>query len=90
MRIKTIEIVNYRAFHGRHKINAGGKNLFIYGENGSGKSSLYYVLKDFFQASMESIDLGQVENIFVTEAQRGSCAVSVTFNPNSNSGRRNQ
>lgn len=50
MKIETIEITNYKAFLGKYKINVGGKNLFIYGENGSGKSSLYYALKDFFQA----------------------------------------
>jgi len=48
MRIQTIEIIDYKAFLGSHKINVGGKNLFIYGENVSGKSSLYYALKDFF------------------------------------------
>jgi len=90
MRIKTIEINNYKAFHGKHKINVGGKNLFIYGENGSGKSSLYYALKDFFQSSMEAIDLSTVENIFVPEDKQGSCAVTVTFNPNSDGRRRNQ
>ncbi len=53
MRIKTIEINNYKAFYGKYKINVAGRNLFIYGENGSGKSSLYYALKDFFQSSMK-------------------------------------
>lgn len=57
MKIQTIEISNYKAFHGRYDIKVGGKNLFIYGENGSGKSSLYYALKDLFQASIEDIDL---------------------------------
>ena len=55
MKIKVIEINNYKAFYGKQKINVGGKNLFIYGENGSGKSSLYYALKDFFQSSIEDI-----------------------------------
>lgn len=41
MRIQTIEIIDYKAFLGTHMIHVGGKNLFIYGENGSGKSSLY-------------------------------------------------
>jgi len=44
VRIQTIEITNYKAFYGTHKIDVGGKNFFIYGENGSGKSSLYYAL----------------------------------------------
>ncbi len=47
MKIETIEINNYKAFYDKYKINVAGKNLFIYGENGSGKSSLYYALKDY-------------------------------------------
>ena len=46
MRIHTIQITDYKAFLGTHKIEVGGKNVFIYGENGSGKSSLYYTLKN--------------------------------------------
>lgn len=79
MRIKSIEIKNYKAFHGTYKINVVGKNLFIYGENGSGKSSLYYAVKDFFQSSMESIDLDAVENIFIKPVHRGQCSIEVKF-----------
>ena len=82
MKIQTIEITDYKAFHGTHKIDAGGKNLFIYGENGSGKSSLYYALKDFFQSSMEDIDLAQLENLFVPPGKSGKAAIRVTFKPN--------
>ena len=46
MRITKIEIKNFRAFRGTYIINLKkGKNLLIYGENGSGKSSLYFALK---------------------------------------------
>lgn len=83
MRIKTIEIHNYKAFYGdQNKIEVEGKNLFIYGENGSGKTSLYYALKDFFQSSMETIDLKEVENIFIDPAKQGEVKVILTFNPN--------
>ena len=57
MRIQVVEVTNYKAFFGTHKIKVGGKNLFIYGENGSGQSSLYYALNDFFQSPIEDIDL---------------------------------
>jgi len=90
MNIKTIEINNYKAFYGEHKINVGGKNLFIYGENGSGKSSLYYALKDFFQSSMEDIDLNNLENIFIEEDKKGNSYIKVTFNPNSGNKYKNQ
>ncbi len=79
MKIQTIEISNYKAFYGTYEIKVEGKNLFIYGENGSGKSSLYYALKDFFQASIEEIDLNSLENIFIPEDQEGSAAIKVTF-----------
>lgn len=82
MKIQTIEITNYKAFHGNHLIKVGGKNLFIYGENGSGKSSLYYALKDFFQASIEDIDLNELENIFIPDDKKGNAAIKVTFKPN--------
>jgi hypothetical protein len=82
MRVQSIEITNYKAFLGTHQFKVGGKNLFIYGENGSGKSSLYYALKDFFQASTEDIDLTEAENAFVLDADKGKAAVKVTFKPN--------
>lgn len=87
MKIQTIEITNYKAFLGTHKFNVGGKNLFIYGENGSGKSSLYYALKDFFQASIEDIDLAELENAFVLEADKGKTSIKVSFKSNPASGK---
>ncbi|QTA87476.1 AAA family ATPase [Desulfonema magnum] len=50
MKIRTIELKNYRAFYGTHTISVQGKSMLIYGENGSGKSSLYKALEDFFAA----------------------------------------
>lgn len=89
MRIKTIEINNYKTFYGKEEIKVNGKNLFIYGENGSGKSSLFYALKDFFQSSIEEINLNEVENIFIKDSQKGNCYVKVIFNPNSEGKHRN-
>ena len=81
MKIKSIEITNYKAFLGTHELKFGGKNIFIYGENGSGKSSLYYALKDFFQSSVEEIDFTALENIFINESERGSGKIKVTLKP---------
>lgn len=81
MRIKKIEIKDYKAFYGEHEINLAGKNLFVYGENGSGKSSFYYALKDFFQSSIEAMDYDETENIFLTQKQKGKGYIKVTFNP---------
>jgi|AntAceMinimDraft_11_1070367.scaffolds.fasta_scaffold02866_1 energy-coupling factor transporter ATP-binding protein EcfA2 len=81
MRIKKVEIRDYKAFYGNNELNVDGKNLFIYGENGSGKSSFYYALKDFFQSSSETLDYDETENIFLTQRQKGKGFIKVTFNP---------
>lgn len=50
-KIKQINFKDYRAFLGnKNKLELDGGNALIYGENGSGKSSLYLGLKDFFCA----------------------------------------
>lgn len=81
MRIKNIEIKDYKAFYGKQEINVEGKNLFVYGENGSGKSSFYYALKDFFQSSIETLNYDETENIFLTKKQKGKGHIKITFNP---------
>lgn len=81
MKIKKVEIKDYKAFYGKNEFNVDGKNLFIYGENGSGKSSFYYALKDFFQSSTETLSYDETENIFLTKAQKGKGYITVTFNP---------
>ena len=55
MRITDIEIKNFRAFPKTYKINLSksGKNLLVYGENGSGKSSLYFALKYFLESGVD-------------------------------------
>lgn len=50
-RLTRIEVNNYRAFRGRFEIDLpSGCNLLLYGENGSGKSSLYNTLTDFLES----------------------------------------
>jgi len=54
VKITNIEIKNFRAFPQIYHINLhnAGKNLLVYGENGSGKSSLYLALKYFLESSV--------------------------------------
>ena len=58
MKITNIEIKNFRAFPKSYQIDLhnAGKNLLVYGENGSGKSSLYLALKYFLESGVELSD----------------------------------
>jgi len=53
MKIKTLKLNNYRSFLDENNISFenSGKNIFIQGENGSGKSSICKSINDFFEAS---------------------------------------
>jgi energy-coupling factor transporter ATP-binding protein EcfA2 len=77
MRITDIYIKNYRAFYGEHHIclDKDGKNLMVYGENGSGKSSLFTALQDFLKSSVSKIDVE--ENIFVPTSQKNTASIKV-------------
>ena len=71
MRITEIEIKNFKAFYRTYRINLRktGKNLLIYGENGSGKSSLYFALKLFLESGEDlSHRFENNQNIFITDA----------------------
>ena len=71
MRITEIEIKNFKAFYGTYRIDLrkSGKNLLVYGENGSGKSSLYFALKLFLESGEDpSRRFENDQNIFVTDA----------------------
>lgn len=54
-KITSIEFVNYKAFYGEGEQNKitipEGKNLLIFGENGSGKTSIFEGLKQFFNST---------------------------------------
>lgn len=79
LRIKTLTLTDFRAFPGPapQAIEFGGKNLLVYGENGSGKSSLFYALTDFFSVK-NTRSLREYKNVF-SGAPETSCAVEVEF-----------
>lgn len=55
MKIVKISIDNYKAYIQKEIISLpNGENLLIYGENGSGKSSLFNALKHFLLSSRDS------------------------------------
>ena len=52
--ITRIEIDGFKAFPENFVLDLeGGKNLLLYGENGSGKSSIYYALHAVFQSILK-------------------------------------
>lgn len=50
-KINSIKFKNFKAFFGEETIQLDGKNLLVYGENGSGKSSIFWGLYTFLQSS---------------------------------------
>ena len=48
--ISKIEIEGFKAFPKYFPLDLGDKNLLMYGENGSGKSSIYYALHALLQS----------------------------------------
>lgn len=48
--ISKIKIDGFKAFPKEFELVLGGKNLLLYGENGSGKSSIYYTLHALLQS----------------------------------------
>jgi len=86
MKIQTIEIKNFRGFYQAHPINLHniGKNVILYGENGSGKTSLFLALKSFFHAAQNNRFIDDTErnlNNLNTEANEETY-VKLTLNQN--------
>ena len=85
-KIQRLTLRNFRSFKGKHQISLGkkGKNLLVYGENGSGKSSICTAIDIFFQAEDQRRKLNLRErhaNIFSTEKGKDRVAISLKFTP---------
>jgi AAA15 family ATPase/GTPase len=67
MRITKIELKGFRVFHGGYQIDLGkeGRNLLVYGENGSGKTSLYEAINLFLSSRPPLPEFVANRNIFV-------------------------
>jgi AAA15 family ATPase/GTPase len=50
--IHTLKIKNFKAFPVEQTFNFEGKHVLIYGENSSGKSSIYWALYTLLQSSI--------------------------------------
>ena len=54
--INKIHITGFKAFPNDFELELEGKHLLLYGENGSGKSSIYYALHCLFQSPFKQYD----------------------------------
>ena len=84
-RIKEIRIKNFKAFQEEQSFQINGKNVLVYGNNGSGKSSLFWALYTLLQSSTKDdagvqkyfkkyVDLDTfthqtLKNVFVDDAE---------------------
>ncbi len=75
VRIESIRLFNYKFFHKKFNLPVNGENLLVYGENGSGKSSVYNALE--LLADKSFIDFEKNKNIF---AQDDEVFVEFGFN----------
>lgn len=79
VKIKTLSLTDFRAFPGPAPtlFELNGKNLLVYGENGSGKSSLFHALRGFFSFAKPP-NLLDLRNSF-SNAGIGNVRVEVEF-----------
>jgi len=64
--MKSFTIKGFKGFDNEITIDFtnNGKNLVIYGENGSGKTSIMEALKVLLDSSVDKIELEKYKNIF--------------------------
>jgi ABC-type molybdenum transport system ATPase subunit/photorepair protein PhrA len=78
-KINSIKFKNFKAFYGEEPIQLDGKNLLVYGENGSGKSSSLEII-DISGSELDpdwSItrlpnEIGQLKNLRELRASYGA------------------
>ena len=67
-KIATIEIQNFKFFPVVNPIVVDGKHILLYGENGSGKSSIYWALYTLLEASNKA-DKVEIEKYFNPDSE---------------------
>jgi energy-coupling factor transporter ATP-binding protein EcfA2 len=80
--VKLVKIIlqDFRGFPIEASFDlAGGKNLLVYGENGSGKSSLYRALVEFFNTASDARSFGWYRNIFSSGQEKSALNGHVTL-----------
>jgi energy-coupling factor transporter ATP-binding protein EcfA2 len=78
MKITKITLEGFRAFDFPFELDLGtGKNVLLHGENGSGKSSIYFALKRFFEERGD--DINDHRNHFSSPARSPHVRVTVKW-----------
>ena len=82
--ISKITIDGFKAFPDSFTLELGGKNLLMYGENGSGKSSIYYALHALLQSQCKDknsiyFDPNNTESIVNQETKKSDAKVEIEF-----------
>lgn len=91
-KIENLILENFKFFNGEQILNFDCKNILIYGENGSGKSSIYWALYTFLQSSLKEdtsiqkyFDLQHSErlvNRFINPSDKSSLKLMIKDNQN--------
>jgi len=80
-RIKSIHIHNFKFFDEQPAIDLGetGKHLLLYGENGSGKSSVYWALYTLFECAVK-YDKTDIEKYFKHPEEHNESLINIYAN----------
>jgi ABC-type dipeptide/oligopeptide/nickel transport system ATPase subunit len=79
-RIKDLQIYNFKFFNEVEPIKLNGKHLLLYGENGSGKSSIYWALYTLFEAALKK-DKGDIEKYFKHHTEHKQSLINIHTKP---------
>jgi predicted ATP-dependent endonuclease of OLD family len=82
--ISKIIIDGFKAFPHEFPLSLEGKNLLMYGENGSGKSSIYYALHSLLQSQCKDknpiyFDVNNPESIVNQNTKKPNAKVEIVF-----------
>jgi energy-coupling factor transporter ATP-binding protein EcfA2 len=86
--LQKVEIIDFKAFEGRVEFDLKGNHLLLYGENGSGKSSLFWALYTFLQSGIKNkdsrkyFDPANPESLVNDFASPANPSISLVFNGN--------
>ena len=67
-KIKNIKLNNFKFFFGEQNLKLDKKHTLIYGENGSGKSSIYWALHCFLRSTLKP-NVASVQKYFLPISQ---------------------